>query len=166
MTHYPTSPKSTLPHQPHPDLEREARQYSWLQPSLFDEAPYKVSVKVESHWEGLPDDWTTLGALESLAERWEHTSMTDTQRLIIKYGVMLTDLVLRKNLRYGNSALEPVSVFAQGLTPRQRMAVRMDDKINRIVRGQGTFADDGENPIVDLAGYLLLMLVSDAMANE
>lgn len=164
QSHFPA--KDRAPHQPHPDLEREARQYSWLQSTLFDDEPYRVTVRVEKHWEGLPDDWTTAGALDSLLARWKDEGLTDTQRLIIKYGTMLTDLVLRKNLRYGNSALEPISVFAQDLSPRQRMAVRMDDKVNRIVRGQGTFADDGENPIVDLAGYLLLLLVSDAMEPE
>lgn len=149
------------PHQPHPDHTYRSR---WVQGELFDPKPYRQPIQSQNPypaWEGLPEDWTVGTALNRLADLWQNTVLSETQRDIIAFGVMLTDLVLRKNQRYGNSAIDPVSVFATGLTPRERMAVRMDDKINRIVHGQGTHADDGENPVVDLAGYLLLMLVSE-----
>jgi hypothetical protein len=85
---------------------------------------------------------------------------SDTQREIAEVGIALTSLLLYKNQRYGDSALAPMSVFAQHATTRQRLAVRMDDKINRIARGLGTRGDDGEHPGIDLAGYILLDVIA------
>lgn len=124
--------------------------------TLFDMEPESPSW---SPWHGLPSDWDPVETAEDLALRLHEQSLTGTQRLIAIFGLMLTDLLIRKNLRYGNSATDPVAVFARGLTPEERMAVRMDDKVNRIVRGQG-LSDDGEDPYVDLAGYLLLSIVA------
>jgi hypothetical protein len=86
---------------------------------------------------------------------------SETQREIAEVGTALTCLLLYKNRRYGDSALAPMSVFAQDLTTRQRLAVRMDDKINRIARGLGTSGNDGEHPGIDLAGYLLLDIIAE-----
>jgi hypothetical protein len=88
-------------------------------------------------------------------------SPSDTQREIAEVGTALTCLLLYKNQRYGDSALEPVEVFAKNMTPRNRLAVRMDDKINRIARGLGTGGNDGEHPGVDLAGYLVLDIIAE-----
>jgi hypothetical protein len=108
-------------------------------------------------WEGLPDDFDAEAGLAFL--RLHLSSQNETQRLIAIAGIRLACLLIHKNVRYGNSALEPISVFARDVTPEQRLAVRMDDKVNRIVQGEGTEAGDGEDPRVDLAGYLLLDVV-------
>lgn len=108
-------------------------------------------------WEGLPTGFNPDAGLQFL--RGELDSTDEVRRLIAEAGIRLTCLLINKNARYGNSALEPVSVFAQDISPQQRMAVRMDDKVNRIVRGQGINGGDGEDPRVDLAGYLLLDIV-------
>lgn len=109
-------------------------------------------------WEGLPTGFNPDAGLKALSA--ELISEDPTRRLIAEAGVRLTCLLLNKNARYGNSALAPMSVFARDVTPQQRMAIRMDDKINRIVRGQGINGGDGEDPRVDLAGYLLLDIIS------
>lgn len=108
-------------------------------------------------WEGLPTGFNPEAGLEYL--RMHLLSEQETKRLIAEAGIRLACLLLRKNERYGNSALEPMSVFARGISPEQRMAVRMDDKVNRIVQGMGTSGGDAEDPRVDLAGYLLLDVV-------
>lgn len=108
-------------------------------------------------WEGLPTGFNPDAGLQFL--RGELDSTDEVRRLIAEAGIRLACLLINKNARYGNSALEPVSVFAQDISPQQRMAVRMDDKVNRIVRGQGINGGDGEDPRVDLAGYLLLDIV-------
>lgn len=108
-------------------------------------------------WEGLPTGFNPEAGLEVLSEHLH--SANETQRLLALAGIRLSVLLIKKNERYGNSALDPVSVFARDLTPAQRLAVRMDDKVNRIVQGLGTDAGDGEDPRVDLAGYLLLDIV-------
>ena len=52
-------------------------------------------------------------------------------------------LLLKKNAAYGDSALNPVMVFAgSDIDPITRMGVRMDDKLSRLARGN----PDGEDP--------------------
>lgn len=130
---------------------------TWEQLTLFDvEEPVTTPP-----WQGLPANWDAVETAETFRDMLKYSwELSPTQKSIIVYGLMLTDLLYRKNLRYGNSALAPVEVFAKDLTPQQRMAVRMDDKINRITLGTNT-TSDGEDPRIDLAGYLLLSLIAD-----
>lgn len=69
----------------------------------------------------------------------------------------LAEMLLEKNAAYGDSALSPLAVFAKNLTPAERMGVRMDDKISRLMRGSEYPGDD---TLWDLAGYLILLLIS------
>lgn len=108
-------------------------------------------------WEGLPHGFNPEAGLSYLRSQLDSTD--ESRRLIAEAGIRLACLLLYKNARYGNSALEPLAVFARDVSPAQRLAVRMDDKVNRIVQGLGTHGGDDEDPRVDLAGYLLLDVV-------
>lgn len=112
-----------------------------------------------SNWEGLPDLWSPVDALFDIKQTLEDAD-NGTQQAIAEVGIALTHLLLLKNRRYGDSALQPLDIFARGMTPRERMAVRMDDKLNRIRNGLGSNGGDGEHPAVDLAGYLLLDVIA------
>ena len=121
-----------------------------------------VRVEAPAHrqipdWEGLPSGFNPEAGLAYL--RTHLDSSNETRRLLAEAGIRLACLLIRKNERYGNSALEPIEVFARDISPAQRLGVRMDDKINRIVRGEGISGGDAEDPRVDLAGYLLLDVV-------
>lgn len=118
-----------------------------------------------SNWGGLPEGWSPADALTDISDTLREAPHS-TQRQIAEVGIALTHLLLLKNRRYGDSALRPVEVFATGLTRRQRMAVRMDDKVNRIARGLGTHGDDGEHPGLDLAGYLVLDIIAEWAERE
>lgn len=72
----------------------------------------------------------------------------------------ILDLLLDKNIAYGNSALEPVRIFSTAST-KEQILVRVDDKLSRIQRGSEYPGDDTVN---DLIGYLVLLKV--AMAND
>lgn len=122
---------------------------------------YKTASRPYSNWEGLPDDWSPYEAMTRLSAILEEGDQDSARYQLAEVGLALTDLLIRKNERYGNSALEPVEVFAKGISPRQRMAIRMDDKINRLVHGLGTSAGDGEHPGIDLAGYILLDIIAE-----
>jgi hypothetical protein len=134
---------------------------------LFDPTPY-IDPNAPQSWEGLPHGWTWREGLKEIEELLDNRVLADndTKELIAFYGVMLTCLLLHKNRRYGNSATHPIEVFAKNLTPRQRLAVRMDDKINRMVHGEGTSSDDKEDPRPDLAGYILLDIVAEHLENR
>jgi hypothetical protein len=114
-----------------------------------------------SNWEGLPEGWSPGGAVDEISRALFHLPEDSTQHHIAEVGLALTHLLLLKNQRYGDSVMNPTEVFATGMTKRQRMGVRMDDKLNRIAKGLGTKGGDGEHPGIDLAGYLILDIIAE-----
>ena len=68
----------------------------------------------------------------------------------------ITQLLIEKNISYGNSAIDPVRIFATSDNVEQ-LKVRIDDKINRVKNNQG-FA--GDKDIDDLIGYLILLKIA------
>lgn len=75
---------------------------------------------------------------------------------IVYQGFKIINLLLAKNIAYGNSAIDPVRIFSKANTEEQ-IRIRIDDKISRFVRGQ-EYA--GDNDVDDLIGYLLLLKVA------
>jgi hypothetical protein len=92
----------------------------------------------------------------SRAIRAAGTAIPKSQYMIRQECDDIKALLLEKNRRYGNSALAPLRVFskADGI---EQLRVRIDDKLSRIISGQ---ADDSEDVIVDLIGYLILLRVA------
>ena len=68
----------------------------------------------------------------------------------------IAEMLIKKNISYGDSALSPSRVFAQSDNVEQ-IKVRIDDKLNRVKNNQG-FA--GDNDIDDLIGYLILLKIA------
>jgi len=68
----------------------------------------------------------------------------------------IAQLLIEKNISYGDSALSPNRIFAQSDNIEQ-LKVRIDDKLNRVKNNQG-FA--GDNDIDDLIGYLILLKIA------
>jgi hypothetical protein len=69
----------------------------------------------------------------------------------------IRDLLIAKNLKYGNSALEPLGVFSK-LDAKEGLLVRIDDKLKRIKNG--SLEKDDEDVLNDLIGYLILLKIS------
>ena len=63
-------------------------------------------------------------------------------------------MLLAKNAAYGDSATRPLRVFSRASSEEQ-LLVRIDDKLSRIARG----SDAGEDVVLDLIGYLVLLRV-------
>lgn len=68
----------------------------------------------------------------------------------------IEDLLVAKNAKYGNSALEPLGVFSQ-LSAKEGLLVRIDDKLKRIKNG--SLDKDDEDVVNDLIGYLVLLKI-------
>jgi hypothetical protein len=68
----------------------------------------------------------------------------------------IQEILISKNLKYGNSALEPLGVFSQ-LSPEEGLKIRIDDKLKRIKNGSLT--KDDEDVVNDLIGYLVLLKI-------
>lgn len=72
----------------------------------------------------------------------------------IKFLDDVKETLIKKNAAYGDSASNPVRIFATSDSVEQ-LKVRIDDKLSRIARGKGQA--DSEDVILDLVGYLALL---------
>ena len=84
--------------------------------------------------------------------------MLDTQTEISLVCNQIKELLLEKNKKYGDSALDPSRIFSKA-DPIEQLLVRIDDKLNRIQKGAGLLAAD-EDIIQDLIGYLVLLKIA------
>jgi hypothetical protein len=87
--------------------------------------------------------------------------LAQTQKHIREVCEDMADLLIQKNNSYGNSALDPQRIFAKAST-KEQLYVRIDDKLNRIMRGHSY---PGDNDIDDLLGYLILVKVYERLNN-
>lgn len=81
-------------------------------------------------------------------------TLTDTQKDIKTICESISDLLIYKNKKYGNSALEPKNIFYKG-NAETSILIRLDDKIGRITNSGNLYIND----ICDIIGYLILYLV-------
>ena len=65
-------------------------------------------------------------------------------------------LLIEKNRKYGDSALNPVRIFSKASNIEQ-LHTRIDDKLSRIKNAQD---DEDEDVIADLIGYLVLLTIA------
>jgi hypothetical protein len=72
----------------------------------------------------------------------------------------IAHMLVKKNIAYGNSALDPVRIFSKA-GPREQLHVRIDDKLNRLMKGTDY---PGDNDIDDLIGYLVLLKIAKQMS--
>ena len=81
----------------------------------------------------------------------------NTRNSIKKKCKDLEELLLHKNEKYGNSALEPLKVFSEA-SAVAGIKMRIDDKLKRI-KNAG-LVDATEDTLQDLAGYLILLMIA------
>lgn len=73
----------------------------------------------------------------------------------------IQELLLEKNKRYGNAALEPKRIFYKGES-EESILLRLDDKLSRMA-----FSDTPRlNDMVDIVGYINLWLISKGVKKE
>ena len=83
----------------------------------------------------------------------EVTKMTISELIDVECQ-NLAEMLKAKNRAYGNSFADPVRIFSR-VSPEEGLRIRIDDKLSRIARGN----DAGEDTILDLVGYLILLRV-------
>ena len=81
----------------------------------------------------------------------------DTQLKIAEVCDNIKSLLLEKNIKYGDSALNPIRILSKS-SPTEQILVRIDDKLNRIK--QGNILEDDEDVVSDLIGYFVLLKIS------
>lgn len=87
---------------------------------------------------------------------------TETQSLIAQECDALCQMLLGKNRKYGDSAVNPLRLFSKA-DPVEQINVRIDDKLSRIRSAQD---DDTEDAELDLIGYLILKRVARKAASK
>lgn len=87
--------------------------------------------------------------------------LTKVQEMIKSELSGICKMLIEKNRKYGNSAIEPVRVFSKASAVEQ-INVRLDDKISRIISGQG---DEDEDIELDIIGYLVLKRIKKELDN-
>lgn len=78
--------------------------------------------------------------------------LTDSQKLIAEICDEVKFMLIEKNRKYGDSALNPVRIFSKS-DEIEQINVRIDDKLNRKKNQQ---EDEDEDVDLDLIGYLIL----------
>jgi hypothetical protein len=68
----------------------------------------------------------------------------------------IAQMLIEKNISYGDSALDPVRIFSK-TGPVEQLHVRIDDKLSRLMKGTDYI---GDNDIDDLIGYLILLKIA------
>jgi len=84
--------------------------------------------------------------------------MEETQKEIARVCDKVKNLLLEKNMKYGDSALNPIRIMSQASSIEQ-ILVRIDDKLNRLKQGSNLLFED-EDVIMDLIGYYVLLKVA------
>lgn len=95
--------------------------------------------------------------------KMQHIEDTETQRKITDILNGMNCLLLYKNQKYGDSAINPKKVFYKG-DSTSSILIRLDDKIGRVMSNP----DDKPrvNDVADIIGYCTLLLVSMNVTSE
>lgn len=84
--------------------------------------------------------------------------MNQSQQDIIRTCDKVKRLLLEKNKKYGDAALNPTRILSKSNSVEQ-ILIRIDDKLNRIQKGVGLLGTD-EDVVQDLAGYFILLMIA------
>ena len=84
--------------------------------------------------------------------------MNDSQKKITEVCDQVKNMLLEKNMKYGDSALNPIRILSKS-SPIEQILVRIDDKLNRIKQGLSGILDD-EDVLKDLIGYFVLLKIA------
>lgn len=90
------------------------------------------------------------------------TNEMSVAELIIAECNALRDMLIEKNRKYGNSAIEPMRIASRA-SAEEQILVRIDDKLSRLKSMQ---PDETEDVWRDLLGYIVLLMVCRKLAKQ
>ena len=101
--------------------------------------------------------WKIIPIINEKDGRMESESLTQSQKKIVEVCDNMKSLLLYKNQKYGDSALNPNNIFYKGDSTNS-IKIRLDDKIGRIKNNTDEILRI--NDVADIIGYCTLLLVS------
>lgn len=90
-------------------------------------------------------------------------SSIETQQKISNIMDSMKDLLLYKNQKYGDSAINPKKIFYKGDSTNS-ILIRLDDKLGRVM--SNTDEKPRVNDVADIIGYCTLLLISMEVTEE
>jgi len=114
------------------------------------------------------DDEVTMDVVSAmnLADQMSKSPWGDlppTQQKIHEIMGAMKDLLLYKNQKYGDSAINPKKIFYKGDSTNS-ILIRLDDKIGRVM--SNTEEKPRINDVCDIIGYCTLLLISMGVTAE
>ena len=119
--------------------------------------PKKVAVQDVSM------DFVSATALADQMSKSPWGDMPPTQQKIHEIMGAMKDLLLYKNQKYGDSALNPKKIFYKGDSTNS-ILIRLDDKLGRVM--SNTEEKPRVNDVADIIGYCTLLLISMGVTAE
>jgi hypothetical protein len=89
-------------------------------------------------------------------------SQESVKQEILAQVKAIAEVLIEKNKKYGNSAIQPKRIFSKA-SPVEQINVRIDDKLSRIANQQ---INDDEDAEFDLIGYLILKRVFNNLSEK
>lgn len=89
-------------------------------------------------------------------------SQESVKQEILAQVKAIAEVLIEKNKKYGNSAIQPKRIFSKA-SPVEQINVRIDDKLSRIANQQVNEDEDAE---FDLIGYLILKRVFNNLTEK
>lgn len=89
--------------------------------------------------------------------------LTETQKKIVEITDSIKDLLLYKNQKYGDSAINPKKIFYKGDSTNS-ILIRLDDKLGRVM--SNTEEKPRVNDVADIISYCTLLLISMGVTSE
>lgn len=140
---------------------------------LFDGTEWTSPTgSAQDEWKGIPKKITaqdsTMDAVigMNLARQLSESPWDDlppTQQKIHEIMGAMKDLLLYKNQKYGDSAINPKKIFYKGDSTNS-ILIRLDDKIGRVM--SNTEEKPRVNDVCDIIGYCTLLLISMGVTAE
>lgn len=130
------------------EKQKKFKEWQKKHPDYSDVKIPKKAVKVKN-----AKPYGEVGIDDS--KLFSENNLTESQKKITEICDSMKDLLLYKNQKYGDSALNPNNIFYKGDSTNS-IKIRLDDKIGRIKNCEETRIND----VCDIIGYSVLLLVS------
>ena len=131
--------------------------------------------EIQDEWIRIPKPCSSINDIEVMSpdlikmnDSYMHTHMnealyTDTQTKLVDVLDGMKNLLLYKNKKYGDSAINPKNIFYKG-DATNSILIRLDDKIGRVK--SNTEEQPRVNDVADIIGYCTLLLISMGVTSE
>ena len=145
--------------------KKEVQHEDALTAYLVSSKGYKSPLPV-SHAEAIRVPNAVSNIKSAISEVYTFNKLdyeTPTQQKIKDILSGMTDLLLYKNKKYGDSAISPKKIFYKGDSTNS-ILIRLDDKIGRVM--SNTEEKPRVNDVCDIIGYCTLLLISMGVTAE